>query len=190
MNAPTRMDLAFAETDLIFQQVLLNVASAEDVIRQAEENMQVALKSAYLHALSKLTDRSNYIRQHLGPFFATANMENSVNLIQGRITGNKFVLRGSYEPWYESYTDTSYMRCIGEMLQGPARPLTVADIRTASENLILGYDAKRTQWRMLSPLNEDVAKWTPSDTFVTFEVEVDGDYLHVNRSWHSPKFPS
>jgi len=185
-----RLTSAFAETDVIFQQCLLNVVSADKLIKQAEDHMQVVLKSAYLHGLSKLTDRSNYIRQYLGSYFQAANLENMVNLIRGRVEGSKFVLRGTYEPWYEDYTDPDYMRCIGEMLQGPTRPLTPADIRTVSENLILGFDAKKDQWRMLSPLNEMVASLPENDIYVEFEVEVTGDSMFVNRNYQSPLLPS
>lgn len=186
MDAPTRMDLAFAENDVIFQQSLLNVVSAENVIRQAEDNMQVALKGAYLHALSKLTDRSNYIREFLAEYLEAARKDNSVNVVRGNVKGRVFVLRGAYEPWYAKYTDMDYMGCIGEMLSGPPRPLEVADIRKASEELVLGYDTKKETWRMLSPLLVERVKMDDPHTYIDFEIEVQGESMFASRSYHSP----
>lgn len=190
MDAPTRMDLAFAETDVIFQQALLNVVSAENVMRQAEENMQVALKSAYLHALSKLTDRANYVREVMTELLDMARLDDSVNVIRGTMKGKTFVLRGAYEPWYAKFTDMDYMTCIGEMLNGPGRPLEPADIRKASEELVLGYDTKKETWRMLSPLVVERFKMDDPHTYIDFEIEVQGESMHVNRRYHSPSFPS
>lgn len=183
MSHVTRMQLAFAPTDIVQGQVMASLITAEKAVKAAEETMNSMFMAAYLNSLEKLTDRANYIREYMDDYLESARKDNGANVVRGRIEGQKFVLRAAHEDWYEEYTNSDYMVCIKEMLGGPNRPMTAMDIKHAGCELILGYDYEKEQWRMLSPLLAGRLRFPAGLASVIMSVEVAGDSFTVTRTF-------